>query len=85
MIKLTSCDIGVYILTFIICFTFGTESLDIYKIFQSKPLAEHLLEVDDPDEVIFKGYVHDFVMLSCGMLPDDDNTKVCGMPAFCIV
>jgi len=53
------------------------ESLDVYNILKSKPIAEKLMIVGNNDiKAIFKCYIHDFVLFTCGISQENDNTKV---------
>jgi len=53
------------------------ESLDVYNILKSKPIAEKLMIVGNNDlQGIFKRYIHDFVLFTCGLSQENDDTKV---------
>lgn len=51
--------------------------LDVYKIVESYLIAEKLLKVNSDDiEEVFRCYIHDFVLYSCGSSEENDDTKV---------
>ncbi|XP_065899490.1 E3 ubiquitin-protein ligase rnf213-alpha-like isoform X3 [Dysidea avara] len=52
-------------------------SLDVYNILKSKSIAEKLMIVgNDHIQEIFKCYVHDFVLFTCGLAQENDHTKL---------
>ena len=54
-----------------------SKSFDLYNIFKSKSIATKLAVVTGDDiEEVFKCYVHDFVMYSCGSSEYTEDTKV---------
>ena len=53
------------------------ESSDVYNILKSKPIAEKLMIVGNNDiQGVFSRYVHDFVLFTCGLSQENDDTKV---------
>ena len=56
------------------CYSIG---LDVYSVCKSSSIANKLTVVTGNDtEEVFKCYVHDFVMYSCGSSKYDENAKV---------
>ena len=54
-----------------------TESLDVCNIVKSDLIAEKLLKIKTDDiEEVFKCYIHDYVLYSCGSSEENDDTKV---------
>ena len=52
-------------------------SLDVYNILKSKPIAEKLMTVGSNDiQGVFNRYIHDFVLFTCGLSQENDDTKV---------
>ena len=46
-------------------------------IVKSDLIAKKLLKIDSNDiEDVFKCYIHDFVLFSCGSCEENDDTKV---------
>ena len=76
-----------YVYTYI-----DAKSFDVYSIFKSKSIASKLIIITGDDiEEVFKCYVRDFVMYSCGSSEYNEDTKVlcseykCHKIVLCIV